>query len=1168
MNKKTFGTLNVGGLFNRNDKVIDLFEQLKNLDVICLQETHFLTVQDSNFFKNVFSTNFHVFSSNSDERYAGIAIGFNRKSLFSKFKILVLIPGRAAAIVSNFDSKTFIFVNVYVPANRLARPVFFGKLLKEIETKINFFFDEIILMGDFNFVEQKSVDRMTKSTTREQGTREFEQIKTKLSIIDTFRFQNPTKQEFSFFSGNYSTMSRIDRIYTSESFSKEADNFIFKTLPKLDHKLVMSTFDFSFTKIKRGPSYWKMNTLLLETEETMGSSIEEMVANFQIQNGDIHGVNFIQNWDRFKIEVADYCKLYSKQVAKKKRQIHRQLESNIENTKIKLISFPTSAFLKNELEENVTKLDDINQREIQSRLHKTHFYQIAHDRHTLLTAKLLQKRSAEDRLITSIKTEDGNEITEQTEIIKEIRRQYKKDTTSKGQNPDDVSFFLSNPNLPKLEVDDGILLDGEVLQHEVEKAVKSFKKRKTPGSDGLPIEFYKKFEENLIPILTKLYNEIFKVDEMSSSMYYGIISQLYKGKGDRTLKQNWRPLTMLNVDYKILAKVLLNRIKPIAEKLVHPNQNCSVPGRDIRDGVLTLINLIDLCKDDESTFLLLVDHKAAFDVVEWEYIFQTLKTGGFSENFIKWLKIIYKTGFVSSSIIVNGFISHKFNPTTGIRQGCPLSASLYVLVNETVCQKIRDDNEIKGIKVQNVETKLSGFADDTNFILDDFTSAIKVLKIYEKYKGASGATLNKNKTKVLLLGKTTTDEIPVSLVEYLADRCKIYGFTFDSKGLAVKECLEHVYKSFSKLSVHIPHCEFSLESKIQFINTYYLSKLWYVASFLYPPDDLVRYIEGATDRFLWYPSPQPKRRKEVLKNSKDNGGIGYTDVATKVKAMRLMFLIRSMLQTETKDWKGSFNDITNNLRTIPKVNMRKTSCPSFYREIVQTELEVGFHQCSNKAIKIFDKEIKLSEITTKKIYQVLVDKKFLPFMEKIKSNWRQLFNKDDINFNHHFALNFPKQLDAFTKDVHYNIVQNCLFTRSRLSHFRNKKVDQYCQFCSIKGEKFLETGYHIFVQCCRVQVFWEQINKLLKMNDPTFNLKMEERILGKYYADKNPNRTFSNIVLQIAQKTIWITRNALENGNDIDIFESFKLSFQTNALRSKRFMTKENHDRIFKKKSF
>ena len=197
--------------------------------------------------------------------------------------------------------------------------------------------------------------------------------------------------------------------------------------------------------------------------------------------------------------------------------------------------------------------------------------------------------------------------------------------------------------------------------------------------DGLPIEFYSTFINILTPILRKVFIASFARKQLPQTMYHGIISQIYKGKGNRLERNSWRPLTMLNTDYKILAKLLTLRVNKVMSLLVHTDQNCAVPGRDIQDGILHLYNTMEIMKSNKNGILLSVDQEAAFDRIEWNFIEKALIKFNFPYNFLQWFKIIYKDKFTKSRVLVNGFQSKPFNVSRGVRQGCPLSPLLYVL---------------------------------------------------------------------------------------------------------------------------------------------------------------------------------------------------------------------------------------------------------------------------------------------------------------------------------------------------------------------------------------------------------------------------------------------------------------------------------------------------------
>ena len=769
---------------------------------------------------------------------------------------------------------------------------------------------------------------------------------------------------------------------------------------------MLVTFRVDILNVEMGRSYWKMNTILLETNERFKSSLKELIDDFVVEierNGNaskpgnaqnpekaktfknlktLENVNSVndeisltvdtkssdmgEKWASLKYEIAECSKELSKEIARNERRCRLEIEKNINWIKEKLAVFPNSQRLKEEIRESLEKLKSFDEAEIKKRMHSTHFYNIAHDRHSMLSAKQAQKKSAFNRLMVSLKARNGKKLSKQEEIMKEVHSHLKNELKSKGICEEDLLTLLQTPPAEILSEDDNELLEGKIRNDEVVAAIRSFEKHKTPGKDGIPIEFYKVFEAELSPLLTEVYNNCYDEGELINSMYEGVIKQVFKEKGDKEDLANWRPLTMLNVDYKILAKVLLNRMKLVAGKIVSLDQTCSVKGRDIRDGVFAILNAIeDANTDGIEAVIVSVDHKTAFDMIEWQYLFRVLEHFGFSKRFIKWIRTIYKRGKVVSSVIVNGWVSESFEVTRGIRQGCPLSALLYVIASEIACNSIRANENVKGITVAGKVTKLSNYADDTNFLVDGFASIDEILKMYYKFHRASGATLNEKKTKMLTLNVLSACETPDRYKKFVVPELKVYGFTFDKGGLALNLCFVEVEKSISKLELSIPHHEFSLESRSQFISTYYLSKFWFVCSFASPPPDLLKRCEKAISRFLWFPTKQNKIRKEVIKNCKENGGIGMQDIGVKIKAMRLMLLIRHLKSPEGYCWSPSFAQNLKNLRRWPKSEWPLLSCVPVYKDILKIESESELRIIDAEHISIFGKQFKLNELTTK-----------------------------------------------------------------------------------------------------------------------------------------------------------------------------------------------------------
>jgi len=122
---------------------------------------------------------------------------------------------------------------------------------------------------------------------------------------------------------------------------------------------------------------------------------------------------------------------------------------------------------------------------------------------------------------------------------------------------------------------------------EVKEALGGMLNNKTPGIDGLPKEFYVQYMDIIGKDLMEIINNIWLREELTSSMKTAIITLLYK-KNDPEYIQNWRPISLLTTDYKIISKVLTNRLKGVMASIIHPSQSCGIKGRSMTDNLVTI----------------------------------------------------------------------------------------------------------------------------------------------------------------------------------------------------------------------------------------------------------------------------------------------------------------------------------------------------------------------------------------------------------------------------------------------------------------------------------------------------------------------------------------------------------------------------------------------------
>ena len=151
-------------------------------------------------------------------------------------------------------------------------------------------------------------------------------------------------------------------------------------------------------------------------------------------------------------------------------------------------------------------------------------------------------------------------------------------------------------NTPKLPDNARESCEGPITVEEVKKALTSMENNKSPGIDGLSTNFYKHFWPLLCEKLALVYNYAFETGCLTVSQRRGVISLIFK-KGDRTLLKNWRPITLLTTDYKILTKALANRLQRVLSFVIHSDQTASVKGRTINDNMRLLHDAVSYANE-------------------------------------------------------------------------------------------------------------------------------------------------------------------------------------------------------------------------------------------------------------------------------------------------------------------------------------------------------------------------------------------------------------------------------------------------------------------------------------------------------------------------------------------------------------------------------------------
>lgn len=264
--------------------------------------------------------------------------------------------------------------------------------------------------------------------------------------------------------------------------------------------------------------------------------------------------------------------------------------------------------------------------------------------------------------------------------------------------------------MPVLSEDDLSMLNADFTPEDIWAAITALPNGKSPGLDGIPIEFYKKFWPEIKPILMCAIDHLW-TGNIPQSWNGASISLLLKQGKDPLDCLSYRPISLLNVDYKIVAKAFALRLEKSLPKIIHKDQAGFVRSRYGSDNVRCALNIIYLLNSTKDPACILsLDADKAFDRVEWPFLFEVPEKFGLGGRFVSAIKTLYTQS--TAQINPNGFLSEKFPIQRGCRQGCPLSPLLFTLFIEPLAQSIRSNRKIMGISAGKHIHIISLFADD------------------------------------------------------------------------------------------------------------------------------------------------------------------------------------------------------------------------------------------------------------------------------------------------------------------------------------------------------------------------------------------------------------------------------------------------------------------------
>ncbi|CAM2097033.1 unnamed protein product [Caretta caretta] len=513
--------------------------------------------------------------------------------------------------------------------------------------------------------------------------------------------------------------------------------------PFSNHHLV--TIMVSLHAERPGPAYWHFNNSLLE-DESFVLSFREFWLAWREQWRAFPSVQLW--WDLGKVSAKLFCHDYTRDTSRRRNAVIEQLEREVLEMERRLAANPEDPSLCGACREKWEELRALEDHRARGAFVPSRIRLLREmDRGSRFFYALEKMRGAKKH-VTCLLAEDGTPLTDLEEMCGRARDFY---TSLFSPDPTDPGACgVLWEELPTVSVGDRDRLELPLSLAEFSEALRRMPTNKSPGMDGLTVEFYRAFWDILCPDLVIVWAESLQSGVLPLSCRRAVLALLPR-KGDLCDLRNWRPVSLLSTDYKIVAKAISLRLGSVMADVIHPDQTYIVPGRSIFDNLFLVRDLLELGRRDGLSFALLsLDQEKAFDRVDYGYLLSTLQAFGFGPQFVSFLRVLYASA--ECLVRLNWTLTEPVSFGRGVRQGCPLSGQLYALAIEPfLCLLHR---RMTGLVLREPELRLvlSAYADDVLLVVQDPGDLAQVEACQAIYSAASSARVNWVKSSGLAVG--------------------------------------------------------------------------------------------------------------------------------------------------------------------------------------------------------------------------------------------------------------------------------------------------------------------------------------------------------------------------------------------------------------------------------
>ncbi|CAM4552099.1 unnamed protein product, partial [Caretta caretta] len=527
------------------------------------------------------------------------------------------MQGRLLHLRARIEGLVVNLINVYAPTLGPEWLQFYQQASAFLGTLDSH--ERLVLGGDFNTTLEERDRSGTEQCLAAVDT--LREIVEHHSLVDIWRDHHPDDiSTFTFVrvEAHRSSHSRLDCFYLSCFHVSRAHSSSIRLAPFSDHHL--ATVTASLCAERPGPAYWHFNNSLLEDEGFVMSFWEFWLA-WQGQRRAFPSVR--RWWDLGKVRAWLFCCDYTRGTSRRRNAAIEQLEREVLELERRLAASPKDPLLCGACREKREELRALEEHRAQGAFVRSRIRLLREMDHSSRFFYALEKMTGAKKHVTCLLAEDGTPLTEPAEMCGRARAFYASLFSPDPTNPSACRVLWEE--LPMVSASDRDRLELPLTLAEFSEALRRMPTNKSPGMDGLTVEFYRVFWDVLGPALVTFWAESLQSGVLPLSCRQAVLALLLK-KGDLHDLRNWRPVSLLSTDYKIVAKAILLRPGSALADVIHPDQTYTVPDRSIFDNLFLVRDLLELGRRDGLSFTLLsLDQEKALDRVDHGYLLSTLQ---------------------------------------------------------------------------------------------------------------------------------------------------------------------------------------------------------------------------------------------------------------------------------------------------------------------------------------------------------------------------------------------------------------------------------------------------------------------------------------------------------------------------------------------------------------